>query len=125
MRLVNAPVERTAEPGSAAWSAQEATRERSRLRRMILAMAVISLTLAAIFGRHGLLDVQRYRAERDRLRAEIATMEVEQARLEAEVAAIRKDPTALERVAREELSLARPGEAVILLVPENVEPRRH
>ena len=80
-------------------------------------MAFVSLTLAAVFGRHGVLDVQRYRAERDRLKAEIAAMELAAARLEAEVAAIRKDPSALERVAREELTMARPGEAVVLLVP--------
>lgn len=117
MKLINAPVERTHEPGSAAWAAEEAARERLRLRRLLLAMAFVSLTLAAVFGRHGVLDVQRYRAERDRLRAEVAAMEAEQSRLEAEVTAIREAPSALERIAREDLILGRPGESVILLVP--------
>ena len=113
-RLVNAPLEREA--------GREGSRDRSRLRRVLLLMLFVSLTLAAIFGRHGVLDVMRYRAECDRLAAEIAAMEAEQARLEAQMKAIGSDPSALERIAREELSMAKPGEAVVLLQPAETSP---
>ena len=109
MSLVNAPLPREQD--------QEMSRERRRLRWILLGMAFLSLSLAAIFGRHGVLDVARYRAERDRMKAEITQMEVSQRALEAEVAAIRKDPAALERIAREDLTLARKGEVVIILKP--------
>ena len=110
MTLLNAPLPREQD--------QQVTRERTRLRGILLGLAFLSLSLAAIFGRHGVLDVARYRAERDRMKAEITQMEERQRTLEAEVAAIRKDPAALERTAREELTLARKGEIVIILKPE-------
>ena len=109
MRLINAPHPREADQAAAA--------AKARLRHVIIAMAFVSLSLAAVFGRHGLLDVQRYRAERDRLKAEIADMERDQARLEAELAAIHANPAALERIAREELGLCREGEILVLLPP--------
>ena len=46
---------------------------------------------------------------------EIEDLQAENARLGNEIAALRSDPRAIERLAREELGLARPGETVFLV----------
>ena len=51
----------------------------------------------------------------DELAREIDELRGENARLTAEIAALRSDPAAIERIAREELGLARPGETVFLI----------
>ena len=45
-------------------------------------------------------------------------MESENAVLAKDVHALQSDPLAIERVAREELGMVRPGEKLILLAPE-------
>jgi len=91
----------------------EARRSRSRLAVAGVVSGI--LLLGAIFGRHGLLEVRQYREERDRLRREIVDLELQVRGLEAEVKALREDPRAMERIAREDLALARPGEHLVLL----------
>ena len=112
MRLTDAPLDRSAARGEA--PAPPAGR---RTRLLIVAMVAGTLWLAAIFGRHGLLEVVRYRQERDRLQQEIARLEKQQVDLQREIKSLRTDPLALERLAREELNMARPGEVVVLLDP--------
>jgi cell division protein FtsB len=45
-------------------------------------------------------------------------------RLATEIAALRSDPRAIERLAREELGLTRPGETVFLIREETLTPER-
>jgi len=106
-RLVAAP----AEAGVVA----EAGRRRVLLT--VVAMVAISLSLGALFGNRGLLDLLRYKRERERLVADIAELEAEVSTLEAEIRALDGEPAAVERIAREELSLGEPGEALIFLGP--------
>jgi cell division protein FtsB len=78
-------------------------------------IALIALIVGALFGDRGLLHLidQRHRAEA--LAREISDLQAENARLAAEIAALRSDPRAIERLAREELGLVRPGETVFLV----------
>jgi cell division protein FtsB len=78
-------------------------------------IALIALLVGALFGDRGLLHLidQRHRAEA--LAHEIEDLQAENARLATEIAALRSDPRAIERLAREELGLARPGETVFLV----------
>jgi cell division protein FtsB len=78
-------------------------------------IALIALLVGALFGDRGLLHLidQRHRAEA--LAREIEDLEAENARLGKEIAALRSDPRSIERLAREELGLARPGETVFLV----------
>ena len=78
-------------------------------------IALIALLVGALFGDRGLLHLidQRHRAEA--LAHEIEDLEAESARLARQIAALRSDPRAIERLAREELGLARPGETVFLV----------
>jgi cell division protein FtsB len=49
------------------------------------------------------------------LAREIEDIRAENVRLAAEIRALRTDPRAIERIAREQLGLARPGETVFLI----------
>jgi cell division protein FtsB len=114
--LRNGPLGESREEGSRAGAARP-----SRMKVLLVAMASLVLTLGAVFGRHGLLEARQFRLERDRLVAQNARLESENAAAEAEVTALRTQPLAVERLAREELSLARPGEIVILLAPPDIQ----
>jgi cell division protein FtsB len=94
---------------------------RRRLVLTVVAMVAISLSLGALFGKRGLLDRLRYAREHARLTVEIGQLEREVAALEEEIRALDGDPVAVERIAREELSLGRPGEVVVFLGPGPLE----
>jgi cell division protein FtsB len=78
-------------------------------------IALVALIVGALFGDRGLLHLidQRHRAEA--LAGEVEELEAENAHLVTEIAALRTDPRAIERLAREELGFARPGETVFLV----------
>jgi cell division protein FtsB len=78
-------------------------------------IALVALIVGALFGDRGLLHLidQRHRAEA--LAREVEELEGENAHLVTEIAALRTDPRAIERLAREELGFARPGETVFLV----------
>jgi cell division protein FtsB len=80
-------------------------------------IALVALIVGALFGDRGLLHLieQRHRAEA--LAQEIEALQAENASLATEIAALRSDPRAIERVAREELGMLRPGETVFLVRP--------
>lgn len=53
------------------------------------------------------------RAEHERVAAEITAVRVQNERIAAEIQALRSNPEAIERAAREELGMIRPGEIVL------------
>lgn len=104
----------------------EVVRKQVRKRRTFrVAMIAVFLggAAATVFGEKGWLDVQRRQAELERLRAEAAAQQVRVDLLRREVSRLRTDPAAIERIAREELGYALPGEVTLLLPkPAEVEP---
>ena len=83
--------------------------------------ALIALLVGALFGDRGILHLMAQRDRAERLQREIGDLRGENARLAAEIEALRRDPRAIERLAREQLGLARSGELVFLI---REEPRR-
>ncbi len=96
---------------------QRAERLRNWLRYGV-AFLMLLLLMHGIFGDHGYLAMRRARADVDRLREEIQKLNEENRRISGEVRALKNDPAAIERLAREEMGLARPGELIFRL-PEN------
>ena len=92
-----------------------------RVLGTIVLMVSLSLTLGAIFGEQGVLELFRYKSEAGRLEVEIAQLEAECLGLEREIRSLRTNPLALERIAREELGLGLPGEVLVFL---DTTPRR-
>ena len=86
-------------------------------------IALLALGVGSVFGDRGILNLVHRRQQVDELRAELDALRGENARLASEVIALRSSPRAVERLAREQLGLARPDETVFLLRQEEP-PRR-
>ncbi len=71
-----------------------------------------------ILGPNGYLTVRQREREKVAIEEEIRKLAMENQRLIGQVKALRSDPQAVERIAREEMKLARPGEVIYLLPPK-------
>ena len=87
------------------------------------AIAVIALAVGSVFGDRGILNLIDKRRRVETLRAELDGLRAENGRLAAEIAALRTSPRAIERLAREELGLARPDETVFFIREEDAAGR--
>ena len=93
--------------------------ERSRRtvgrKRMLFAAGIlltVYLLTSYILGEMGLVKYYRMKAQYNALTEEIATLKQDNARLMRDVRALKSDPACIERIARDELGLARQGEIV-------------
>jgi len=91
-----------------------------RYARTILGFALFLVAIHDVFGSHGLLAMRRTQKQIEELRGEIGRLNKENTDLSHEVQALRTDPKAVERIAREEMGLARPGE-MIFKIPEGAQ----
>ena len=100
----------------------ERGRSESGLRKKAAILAsiivVIGLVVGSLFGDRGLLQLVSQRERADALGREIEQIKADNSRLAADIRALRQDPAAIERLAREELGLARPGETVFVIREE-------
>jgi cell division protein FtsB len=78
-------------------------------------IALVALIVGALFGDRGVLHLIDQRNRADALARELDELQAENARLATDIVALRSDARAIERLAREELGLARPGETVFLV----------
>lgn len=94
-------------------------RPEAGLRRKAVALTsvllLIALVVGSLFGDRGILHLMTQRQRAEALHEEIEALRQENLHLYAEIQALRSDPRSVERLAREELGLARPGETVFLL----------
>lgn len=88
---------------------------REFLRRNIslfLAAGLVLLLIQDVFGTHGVLAMRRAQKEAEMVQQEINRINNENRQLQDNVKALKSDPQAIERIAREEMGLARPGEYI-------------
>ena len=78
----------------------------------LIGALIILLSLVTIVGERGALHLWRLRGEKSRLDEQNYRLQKENEALRRRVYSIRNDDDYLEKVAREELNLARPGEIV-------------
>jgi cell division protein FtsB len=71
-----------------------------------------------VFNEKGALQVHTQARKLAAIESEINKFDSENKKLTAEIQALRTDPTTIEKLAREELKLVKPGE-VVLVTPEN------
>jgi cell division protein FtsB len=79
------------------------------------AIALLALAVGSVFGDRGILNLMHKRQQVEQLRGELESLRAENVRLASEVVALRASPRAIERLAREQLGLARPDETVFQL----------
>jgi cell division protein FtsB len=84
----------------------------SRHTRKILGGALLLLAIQDVFGAHGFLAMWRTQQEMKKLQAEVTRLNKENTALSSQVTSLKTDPKAIERIAREEMGLARPGEMI-------------
>jgi cell division protein FtsB len=89
----------------------------SRHARTILGAALLLLGIHDILGPHGFLAMRRTQQEMDRLRSDVQRLNRENNEMTGEAKLLKTDPQAIERIAREEMGLARPGELIFKLPP--------
>lgn len=85
--------------------------------RTVLGLFVLALVVHDIFGTHGFIAMRRTQLEIQKVRKDIDRLNSENIQLSDQVKALKSDPHAIERIAREELQRAKPGE-VIIRVPQ-------
>jgi cell division protein FtsB len=84
----------------------------ARYGRSLLLLALVVLAVHDIFGAHGFIAMRRTAREIDEPRDEITRLDTENRALADQVGALKSDPRMIERIAREEMGLARPGEMI-------------
>ena len=89
--------------------------------RQILGLALFLLLIHDVFGAHGFIAMRRTQKEIDQIRGQIGNLNNENKALSDQVNSLKTDPTAIERIAREEMGLARPGERIYKL-PDTAKP---
>lgn len=89
----------------------------ARMRAFVLGavIALVALAVGSVFGDRGILNMLGEREKVDALRAELEELRAENARLSAEIRDLNSSPRAIERLAREELGLARADETVFVI----------
>ena len=79
----------------------------------LLGLLVLVLVVHDIFGTHGFLAMRRTQQEIKKVTKDLDQLNKENSELEQEVRELKTDPHKIEKIARDELGLARPGEVII------------
>lgn len=87
----------------------------SRLIQIGLALAALTLVVESLFGARGLSAMMQARREYAVLANDLDRIRAENQRLQAEARRLREDPTAIEEAARRDLGFMAPGEKVFIL----------
>ena len=80
---------------------------------LLLGLLVLVLVVHDVFGTHGFLAMRRTQSEINKVLADLDQLNKENMQLEQEVRELKTDPHKIEKIARDELGLAKPGEVII------------
>jgi cell division protein FtsB len=92
--------------------------------RALLGLFLLALLVHDVFGAHGFLAMRRTWAEIERVKKDIDRVNKENIQLAEEVKALKSDPRTIEKIAREDLGLAKGGE-VIIKIPQERQPEQY
>ena len=90
-----------------------------RIAVAVFGVLTIAILLLAVFNEKGALQVHTQAKKLGAIESEIRRLDSENQQLTTEIQALRTDPTAIEKLAREELKLVKPGEVVLVTPAEN------
>jgi cell division protein FtsL len=81
--------------------------------RGLLGLLVLVMIVHDVFGTHGFLAMRRTESEIRKVKADLDVLSEENAELAQEVKDLNSDPRLIEKIARDDLGLAKPGEFII------------
>jgi cell division protein FtsL len=85
--------------------------------RGLLGLLVLVMIVHDVFGTHGFLAMRRTENEIRKVKADLDVLSKENAELAQEVKDLNSDPRLIEKIARDDLGLARHGE-IIIRIPQ-------
>jgi cell division protein FtsB len=88
-----------------------------RIALGVFSLLTLAVLVLAVFNDKGVLQVRSQSNKLTTLETEVGQLDAENKQLTKEIQALRTDPSTIERLAREELKLVKPGE-VVLVTPE-------
>ncbi|MBI3405720.1 MAG: septum formation initiator family protein [Acidobacteria bacterium] len=89
----------------------------------LLAVVVATLFVHDLFGDRGFFAMRRNQQQVEKISMEIQQVDAENQRLAIQIKGLKSDPATIERIAREEMNLARPGEMIFKLPPRETEKK--
>jgi len=89
-----------------------------RIALAVFGLLTVAMLLLAVFNDRGALQVHARSNKLTAIESEISKLETENKQLNSDIQALRSDPNTIEKFAREELKLVKPGE-IVLVTPEN------
>lgn len=90
--------------------------------RSLLALFILALVVHDVFGAHGFIAMRRTQSEIERVRKDLDRLNKENLELGDQVKALKTDPRVIEKIAREDLQRARPGEIIIRIPQSQPQP---
>jgi cell division protein FtsB len=82
---------------------------------LALVLVCVGLVVHEIYGEHGYLALRHQRREYDSLQQELYHLQEENQQLERYIDALKSDPKVIERIARDQMHMARAGEIIYTL----------
>jgi cell division protein FtsB len=89
-----------------------------RIALAVFGLLTFAVLLLAVFNDKGLLEVHAQAKKLSSIEADIGKLDAENRQLTSDIQSLRSDPSTIEKFAREELKLVKPGE-IVLVTPEN------
>ena len=89
-----------------------------RIALGVFGLLTVAVLVLAVFNDKGVLQVRAQSKKLAVVETDLAQIDAENKQLTKEIQGLRTDPAMIEKLAREELKLVRPGE-VVLVTPEN------
>jgi cell division protein FtsB len=82
---------------------------------LVLLLISVAMIVHEIFGANGYLALRRQQKELQTLQQQIQQLKQDNEQLDKQIKALKSDPAAVERLAREQMHLVKPGEKVYTL----------
>jgi cell division protein FtsB len=86
-----------------------------RNARYFFALVFCLLLLQDVFGAHGLMAMHRSKVQMQAIEAKIDKLDQENRDLQQRIENLKTNPSAIEKIARDRMGLARPGELIFRL----------
>lgn len=102
-------------PSVSTHDARRTTRITIRAVMLLSGALTFVFLISFFFSDRGIADLQHARRRTEALRSDIRRLESENIRLRSEIDSVRRSTFAVERIAREDLSMSRRGEVVYML----------